>query len=86
MKDQSVTNDFLHYFINKNDIEKLPLNLDNVASLLPHIKSQLNSKYDSYQISALKSAKIVLNGISQVKTDFNLYIYIENSFFKNWSC
>ncbi len=67
MRDQTVTNDFLHYYINKNDMQKVSLTLDNVVSMLPHVKAQLNSKYDVYQICALKSAKIILDCISEVK-------------------
>jgi con80 domain of Katanin len=66
MKDQTVTNDFLHYYIIKNDMLKISLTLDNVLSLLPHINAQLNSKYEVYQICALKSARNILNGISEV--------------------
>lgn len=74
MRDQTVTNDFLHYHINKNDMQKVSLTLDNVVSMLPHVKAQLNSKYDVYQICALKSTKIILDCISEVNkilTDFN---------------
>ncbi len=70
MKDQTVTNDFLHYYINKNDMQKISLTLDNVVSLLPQVKVQLNSKYDVYQVTALKSAKILLNCISEVIKHF----------------
>ena len=67
MKDQTVTNDFLHYFINKNDLTKISLTLDNVLQLLPHVNAQLASKYDVYQVCALKSAKFILANISEVK-------------------
>jgi len=66
MKDQTVINDFLHYYINKNDLHRVSLCLDNVLALLPHIKMQINSKYDVYQVCALKSAKLVLEVISDV--------------------
>jgi len=72
MKDQTVTNDFLHYYINKNDMQKISLTLDNVVSLMPHVKAQLNSKYDVYQVCALKSSKIILNCISEVIIHFDL--------------
>lgn len=67
MKDQTVTNDFFHFYINKNDLQKVSLCLDNVLSLLPHINMQINSKYDVYQVCALKSAKLILENISEVK-------------------
>lgn len=67
MKDQTVTNDFLHYYINKNDLEKISMTLDNVISLMPHIIAQLNSKYEVYQVNAVKSAKFILSCISEVK-------------------
>lgn len=66
MKDQTVTKDFFYYYINKNDMQKVSLTLDNVVCLLPHVKAQLNSKYDVYQVTALKSAKIILDCISEV--------------------
>ena len=68
MRDQSVTNDFFHYYISKNDMQKVCLTLDNVVSLMPHVNAQLNSKYDVYQVCALKSAKIILDCISEVFT------------------
>jgi hypothetical protein len=66
MKDQTVNNDFLHYFINKNEMVKTNMTVDLVVLLLPHIKMQINSKYDCYQITAVKSAKIILNSIREV--------------------
>lgn len=75
MKDPTVTNDFLHYYINKNDMQKVSLTLDNVVSLLPHVKAQLISKYDIYHICALQSSKIILECISEVLT----FISILNS-------
>ena len=66
MKDQSVSNDFLHYFINKNDLNKISLTLDNVLSILPHVFAQLNLKYDNYQGTSLKSARMLLNCVNEV--------------------
>lgn len=67
MKDQTVINDFLHFFINKNRIVKTAMTLDHVVLLLPHLKSQINSKYDCYQVISIKSAKIILESIREVR-------------------
>jgi len=73
MKDQTVTNDFLHYFINKNDLAKISFTLDNILQLLPHVNAQLASKYDVYQVCALKSAKFILGNISEVRNFKKFY-------------
>lgn len=67
MKDQTVTNDFLHYFINKNDLTKVSFTLDNILQLLPHVNAQLCSKYEVYQVCALKAANFILKSISEVR-------------------
>lgn len=67
MKDLSVSNDFFYYSLVKNDINKVPLTLDNVITILPHIMSLINSKYEVYIKTGIKSAWNILKSFSDVK-------------------
>lgn len=67
MKDLSVCNDFFYYAFIKNDISKVPLTLDNVISILPHVQMLINSKYDTYIKNGIKSAWNILKCFHDVK-------------------
>lgn len=64
MKDLSVSNDFFNYSLIKNDINKVPLTLDNVISILPHIASLISSKYEVYIKNGVKSSWNILKCFS----------------------
>jgi len=56
MKDLSVVNDFFYYCFIKNDITKIPLTMDNVISIMPHVSALINSKYDVYLKNGIRTA------------------------------
>lgn len=64
MKDLSVANDFFYYSLVKNDINKVPITLDNVLTILPHITQLIGSKYDVYIKNGIKSAWNILKCFS----------------------
>ena len=66
MKDPSVSNDFFYYCFVKNDITKVPLTMDNVISILPHVVGLINSKYDAYVKNGIKTAWNVLKYFNDV--------------------
>ncbi len=66
MKDLSVANDFFYYCFVKNDITKVPLTLDNVITILPHVSQLLNSKYDVYIKNGVRTAWNVLKYFNDV--------------------
>lgn len=66
MKDMTVTNDFLSYSLVKNDINKVPLTLDNVITILPHINTLVISKYDIYVKNGVKTAWNILKCFNDV--------------------
>ena len=68
MKDSSVVNDFCYYAIVKNDITKVPLTLDNVITLLPHIITLMESKYDIYIKNGIKATWEILKCFQEVKS------------------
>ncbi len=66
MKDASVTNDFFNFAFVKNDINKVPLTLDNVITILPHVVSLINSKYEVYVKNGIKAAWNILKCFNDV--------------------
>jgi hypothetical protein len=60
MKDLSVTNDFFSYAFVRNDINKIPLTLDNALTILPHVIQLLNSKYEVYIKCGVRTAANIL--------------------------
>jgi hypothetical protein len=66
MKDLTVTNDFFYYSFVKNDITKVPLTLDNVVVILPHVTQLLSAKYDVYIRNGLRTAWNILKYFSDV--------------------
>jgi hypothetical protein len=74
MKDLSVTNDFFYHSIIKNDISKLPLTLDHVVTILPHVLSLITAKYEIYIKNGVRTAWNVLKCFSDV-IDINLAYY-----------
>jgi hypothetical protein len=56
MKDPAVSNDFFYYCFVKNDITKVPLTMDNVITIMPHVILLINSKYDVYVKNGIKTA------------------------------
>lgn len=66
MKDTSVTNDFFYYSFVKNDISKVPLTLDNVITILPHVGSLINAKYEVYIKNGIRTAWNILKCFNDV--------------------
>jgi hypothetical protein len=66
MKDLPVTNDFFYYCFVKNDITKVPLTLDNVVVVLPHVSQLLSSKYEVYTRNGIRTAWNILKYFSDV--------------------
>jgi hypothetical protein len=66
MKDLTVTNDFFYYSFVKNDITKVPLTLDNVVVILPHVTQLLSAKYDVYIRNGVRTAWNILKYFSDV--------------------
>ena len=61
MKDISVINDFFTYaIIARGDISKIPFTLDHSISLLPHVLTLINSKYEAYSRTGCKVGMIFL--------------------------
>ena len=66
MKDLSVTNDFFYYSIIKNDISKVPLTLDNVVTILPHVLNLITAKYEIYIKNGIRTAWSLLKCFNDV--------------------
>jgi hypothetical protein len=66
MKDLSVSNDFFYHSLVKNDITKVPLTLDNVITILPHVSDLINSKYEVYIKNGIKTAWNILKCFNDV--------------------
>ena len=61
MKDISVINDFFTFaIIARGDISKIPFTLDHSISLLPHVLTLINSKYEAYSKTGCKVGMIFL--------------------------
>lgn len=60
MKDPAVSNDFFYYCFVKNDITKVPLTMDNVITIMPHVIQLTNSKYDVYLKNGINTAWNIL--------------------------
>jgi hypothetical protein len=67
MKDPSVTNDFFNYCFVKNDITKVPLTMDNVITILPHVLTLITYKYDVYVKNGVRTAWNILKYFHDVK-------------------
>jgi len=65
MKDASVSNDFFYYCFVKNDISKIPLTMDNVITIMPHVAGLINSKYDPYVKNGVRAASNILNNFNE---------------------
>jgi hypothetical protein len=78
MKENSVTNDFIYYSLVKNDINKVPMTLDNVITILPHVCGLIVAKYDSFVKNGIRAAWNILKCFSDVKK--KIFKIIENYF------
>jgi hypothetical protein len=67
MKDPAVSNDFFYYSFIKNDITKVPLTMDNVITIIPHLNQLINSKYDVYVKNGIKTAWNILKYFNDVR-------------------
>jgi hypothetical protein len=67
MKDPSVSNDFFYYSLIKNNINKVPLTLDNAITILPHILTLINKNYEVYIKTGVNSAWNILKCFNDVK-------------------
>jgi hypothetical protein len=76
MKDLSVSNDFFYHSLVKSDITKVPLTLDNVIAIMPHVYNLINSKYEVYIKNGIKTAYNILKCFSEV----NLLVTLEDYF------
>jgi hypothetical protein len=66
MKDLSILNDFFNFaFISRDDIYKIPFNLEHAVAILPHIYSLINSKYEAYCVTGCKTGLILLKIFSE---------------------
>lgn len=66
IKDLPVINDFFNFaLIQREDIKKIPLSLDHAISLLSHIYSLINSKYESYCKTGCKAGVILLKNFNE---------------------
>jgi hypothetical protein len=70
MKDLSVSNDFFYHSLVKNDITKVPLTLDNVITILPHVQNLINSKYEVYIKNGVRTAWNIMRCFSDVSIGF----------------
>lgn len=68
MKDPAVSNDFFYHSLIKNDINKVPLTLDNVNAIMPLIIQLINSKYEVYIKNGIRSAWSILKCFHDVNS------------------
>jgi len=66
MKDTALANDVFYHAIIKSDLEKTPITLDNVITILPIVLNLINSKYDVHWINGIRSAHKLLQCIYEV--------------------
>ena len=65
MKDLSVINDFFSSAFLRDDINKLPFNLEHSMCIIPHIKDLIESKYEIYRLTGCKSGIVMLRNVSE---------------------
>jgi len=70
MKDSALANDVFYHAIIKSDLEKTPITLDNVITLLPMVLNLINSKYDVHWINGIRTAHKLLQCIYDVILNF----------------
>ena len=63
-KDLGVINDFFRYALIKKDLDKINLNIDMALKVFPTILKMVNSKYDQYFKTGIKTAWVILNYFS----------------------
>ena len=67
MKDTALANDVFYHAIIKSDLEKTPITLDNVITILPIVLNLINSKYDVHWINGIRTAHKLLQCIYEVE-------------------
>ena len=77
MKDSALANDVFYHAIIKSDLEKTPITLDNVITLLPMVLNLINSKYDVHWINGIRTAHKLLQCIHDV---IYLFLFLESYF------
>ena len=78
LKDYSVVKDFFDYaIISREDINLIPLTLDNAVVMLPYVNTLMKSKVDAYWKTACRAGmtflKIFMEKIENTKTKKNNY-------------
>ena len=65
--DLSVINDFFTYaFVGRNDIEKIPISLEQSLILLPYVKNLINNQYNAYNITGCKTGMIFIKILFEI--------------------
>ena len=65
--DLSVVNDFFTYaFVGRNDIEKIPISLEQSLILLPYVKNLINNQYNAYNITGCKTGMIFIKILFEI--------------------
>ena len=65
--DLGVVNDFFTYaFVGRNDIQKIPISIEQSLILLPYVKNLINNQYNAYNITGCKTGMIFIKILFEI--------------------
>ncbi len=66
MKDNTVIADFFNFaLVSREDVYKLPFNLEHGLSLLPHVMNLIKAKYEPYNLTGVKTGLVLLRLLNE---------------------